>query len=153
MISRPTTAQILDDCARELREVVAPAVSDPTIRVRLEMMEMLLASCAVRASSEITWMIEECAEMDAFTDDVVVQHPESTVAQLHDAYRSQRSDSADLLERIAQYDRAGRAFARAMEHAIAAHDLELTKRARVIVGRRRDRETLTRPNFFLPGRS
>jgi hypothetical protein len=85
-----------------LREVVAPAVGDPTIRVRLEMMEMLLASCAVRASSEITWMIEECAEMDAFTDDVVVQHPESTAAQLHDPYRSQRNDSADLLERIAQ---------------------------------------------------
>jgi hypothetical protein len=85
-----------------LREVVAPAVGDPTIRVRLEMMEMLLASCAVRASSEITWMIEECAEMDAFTDDVVVRHPDNTVAQLHDAYRSQRNDSADLLERIAQ---------------------------------------------------
>lgn len=83
----------------------------------------------------------------------MVQHPESTLAQLHDAYRSQRNDSADLLERIAQYDRAGRAFARAIEHAIVAHDPELTKRASIIVGRRRDPQTLTRPNFFLPGRS
>ena len=29
MLTRPTTAQILEDCRRELSEVVAPAVDDP----------------------------------------------------------------------------------------------------------------------------
>ena len=40
MISRPTTQQLLDDCARELREGVIPLLSDPGLVVNLQMMEL-----------------------------------------------------------------------------------------------------------------
>ena len=70
MQARPTTEQILDDLAREVRENIIPAVDDPALVVNLEMMEQLLHTCAVRAANEIAWMAAECADMEAFAADV-----------------------------------------------------------------------------------
>lgn len=152
MIGRPTTAQVLLDCAREVRESVAPAVTDPTVRVRLQMLELLLASCAVRAGHEIEWMAEESAEMVAFASDVLAAHPDESLAVLHDAALAEPAGLA-LDDRVASYDRVGRAFAAALELAMAAGDEDLSARAKEIVGRRRDHESETRPDFYMPGRS
>ena len=153
MITRPTTAQILEDCAREVRETVAPAVTDPTVRVRLEMLEQLLASCAVRAGFEMAWMAEETAEMVRLTEQVVTATADARVAALHATWLEGRTDSLVLEDRIADYDRAGRAFAAALEVAMHSTLDELVEQVRVIIGHRRDHETSTRPGFYLPGRS
>jgi hypothetical protein len=153
VISRPTTAQILDDCARELRETVAPAVTDPTVRIRLEMVEQLVASCAVRAAHEISWMEAECVVMEAYAADVLATlGDEGRLGERLEAYRSERARSLELEDRVAEYDRAGRAFAVALELAMHRGHDELSARAREIVTQRRNRETETRPGFYLPGR-
>ena len=153
MISRPTTAQLLDDCARELRESVVPAVTDPTVRVRLDMMEQLLASCAVRAAHEIAWMAAECDAMERYASDVLDVFADDGLAARLETYRSRRSDSLELEDRIADYDRAGRSFAVALELALRRGHDELSARARELVDQRRRRETETRPGFRMPGRS
>jgi hypothetical protein len=153
MISRPTTAQILDDCARELRETVAPAVTDPTVRIRLEMLGQLVASCAVRAAHEISWMDAECGVMEAYAADVLATFDDAPLLRERlDSYRSQRTRSLDLEDRVADYDRAGRAFAIALESAMHRGHEELSARARETVNQRRNRETEMRPGFYLPGR-
>ena len=68
MIAKPTTEQILNDCSRELMEVVLPAVSDETVVVTIYMMDLVLRNAAVRAAHEIAWMTEEIGELEAFTD-------------------------------------------------------------------------------------
>jgi hypothetical protein len=152
VIARPTTAQILDDCARELRETVAPAVSDPTVRIRLEMMEQLLASCAVRAAHEISWMAAECTAMERYVAEVLALIDDDELEARLDAYRRQQSSSLELEDRIVDYDRAGRAFAVALELAMRHGHAELSARARQLVTERRERESETRPGFYLPGR-
>jgi hypothetical protein len=153
VISRPTTAQLLDDCAREVRESIAPAVSDPTVRVRLEMLEQILASCAIRAANEIAWLSEESAVMEAYAHAVLAALPDDRLASLLTAYRAGRTDRLDLESRVADYDRAGRAFAAALELAMAQGHEGLSARARELVSQRRDREGQLRPRFYLPGRS
>jgi hypothetical protein len=153
VISRPTTTQILDDCARELRETIAPAVTDPTVRIRLEMLEQLVASCAVRAAHEISWMDAECDVMEAYAAEVLATlGDDGHLGERLEAYRSQRSAGLDLEDRVADYDRAGRAFAVALELAMHRRHHELAARAREIVTERRNRESETRPGFYLPGR-
>ena len=48
MIAKPTTEQILNDCSRELMEVVLPAVTDETVMVTIYMMDLVLRNAAVR---------------------------------------------------------------------------------------------------------
>ena len=85
------------------------------------------------------------AVLDVFGDD-------DLTARLDD-YRSQRSESLELEDRIADYDRAGRAFAVALELALRNGHDELSARARELVDQRRAREAEARPGFYLPGRS
>ena len=68
MIAKPTTEQILNDCSRELMEVVLPAVTDETVQVTVFMMDLVLRNAAVRAAHEIAWMTEEIAELEAFAE-------------------------------------------------------------------------------------
>ena len=66
MIAKPTTEQILNDCSRELMEVVLPAVADETVAVAIYMMDLVLRNAAVRAAHEIAWMTEEIGELVLF---------------------------------------------------------------------------------------
>ena len=70
MIVRPTTAQLLRDVRHELTEVVGPEVHGATAKVALEQIDIILEQCAVRADSEIAWMIEEIDEIEAYAADV-----------------------------------------------------------------------------------
>jgi hypothetical protein len=154
MISQPTTDQILEDCARELREVVLPATADPALRVQLEMMEQVLRSCGVRAAHEIAWMAEEVADMEAFTAEVVSAHPgASESAELLETSRRQRGEALDLATQVANYDRAGRAFSAALAYVVGHEDEAAAARARDLVLSRLDHERATRPDFYFPGRT
>ena len=66
MLSKPTTPQILLDCRRELLETIDPAVTDPTVKVAIQMLENVLRNCAERAAHEIAWMRSESDAMVAY---------------------------------------------------------------------------------------
>jgi hypothetical protein len=151
VISRPTTQQLLDDCARELRDSVIPAVTDPTVIVNLQMMEQVLQSCALRAGHEIAWMADEVSAIDSYAADVAVVHPEVGPA-LH-SLRAASSASLHLNDRSDQYHLAGETLACAMEACLAANDRALQQRGVELLQARRARETELRPNFYFPGRA
>ena len=69
MISRPTTQQLIDAIAIELNSKVAPAISDPTVQVQLEMAIAVLKTTAVRSANELAWMQEE---RDAIETDIML---------------------------------------------------------------------------------
>jgi hypothetical protein len=113
MISRPTTQQLLDDCARELRENVIPALTDPTVIVNLQMMELVIQSCALRAGHEIAWMAEEVAAIDAYVAAVCTGHAE--VGPALDALRNAPAAGLHLTDRADEYHLAGEELPQAVE--------------------------------------
>jgi hypothetical protein len=125
MIAKPTTEQILNDCSRELMEVVLPAVADETVAVTIYMMDLVLRNAAVRAGHEIAWMTDEIGELEAFAGD----------SGDPDANGSLHLD--DVVER---YRRASEVFSRAMEEAVAAGDEERTQRGAELMAHRVERE-------------
>ena len=105
MIAKPTTEQILNDCSRELMEVVLPAVTDETVAVTIYMMDLVLRNAAVRAAHEIAWMTDEIGELEAFAGGSAA---------------SEADGSLHLDDVVERYRRASEAFSRALEEAVAA---------------------------------
>jgi hypothetical protein len=155
MITRPTTQQVLEDCAREVRETLMPALTDPKLRVTLEMLEQVLAQCALRAGHEMAWMAEEIAAIEPYVQQVVatVAAAPSAAADALTALRSGRTDSLHLEDRSHEYHLASEALSCALEASLAAGNQALTAAGVTLLERRRDRETDLRPSFFFPGRA
>ena len=126
MIAKPTTEQILNDCSRELMEVVLPAVSDETVVVTIYMMDLVLRNAAVRAAHEIAWMTEEIGELEAFADG--------------DGSSGGPSAGLHLDDVVERYRQASEAFSVAMEQAVAAGDDERTRRGTALLAHRVERE-------------
>jgi hypothetical protein len=125
MIAKPTTEQILNECSRELMEVVLPAVTDETVVVAIYMMDLVLRNAAVRAAHEIAWMTEEIGGLESFAG--------SSTA-------SPNGDSLHLDDVVERYRRASEAFSRAMEEAVATGDEERTRRGAALMAHRVERE-------------
>jgi len=152
VITRPTTEQILNDCAREVRETMLPA-AEGTMRVSLEILEQLLAHCALRAAHEMAWMEEEIASIEPFAADVADQLGDAATIAALTALRGGRTTSLHLEARCDEYHLASEALSCAVEAAVGADDPQLQRRAMALLESRRDRETELRPNFFFPGRA
>jgi hypothetical protein len=126
MIARPTTEQILEDCSRQLLEVVVPAVSDETVQVTVMMMDLILRNMAQRAAHEIAWMT---AEIDALREYVG-----------EEAAPPVGADDLHLDAVVERYCRAGETFSRALEEAVAAGDAERVRRGTELLTRRAQTE-------------
>jgi hypothetical protein len=124
MISRPTTEQILNNCSRELTEVVLPAVEDETVKVTVMMLDLVLRNAALRAAHEIAWMTEEISAMHEFAETASPPTP----ASLH------------LDAVVEAYCAASDAFSAAMEVAVATGDDDKTRRGAELMDRRVGRE-------------
>ena len=74
MITRPTTDALIDDCCRELTDVILPGLTDETLRLRLVMTETVLRNAAVRAAHEIAWMLAETSALLAYAAEVAARH-------------------------------------------------------------------------------
>ncbi len=125
MIAKPTTEQILNDCSRQLTEVVLPALTDETVQVAVMMMDLVLRNAAKRAAHEIAWMTDEISELEAYAGG---SPPIATDGSLH------------LDNVVERYRRASEAFSRAMEDAVAAGDEERTRRGAEVMAHRVERE-------------
>lgn len=153
MLSKPTTQQIILDCRRELLETVDPAVSDPAVKVAIQMLENVLRNCAERAAHEIAWMREESDMMMAYARDVRAalgsSEPLDSAIAAHDS-----GDTTDLnLDAVSDsYGRAGECLSLALESVFAKGHTELHLRGREILALRLAHEDAIKGDWGFVGR-
>jgi hypothetical protein len=118
VIVRPTTEQLLLDCATELMQGVLPAVTDPTVIIRIHMIEQVLRNAAIRSANEIAWMHQEIPPLLAYGRAVQDAAPSDTLTAALDA--SERADAEDLTldAAVARYVAAGEVLSAAVEAAV-----------------------------------
>jgi hypothetical protein len=152
VITRPTTDVLIEDCCRELMEVILPGLTDETLKLRLVMTETVLRNAAVRAAHEVAWMREETAALLAYAGQVAARHgSEALRAALADAETGpegslQLADVADV------YERAGQAFAAALAAAQEAGAADLVAQARELLRDRIAAEKEVMATYAVVGR-
>jgi hypothetical protein len=122
MISRPTTAQLIEVVRRELAERVAPAVTDPQVTTSLQMVDHILATLAVRAEHEAGWMAEEMASIEAVGQRVADSGLPGApaVADALRAFRARRGAGRSNAEITDDYNAATEVLSRCVEATFAA---------------------------------
>ncbi|MEY2610651.1 MAG: hypothetical protein RLZZ128_1300 [Actinomycetota bacterium] len=153
MLSKPTTQQVLLDCRRELLEVIDPAVSDPTVKIAIQMLENVLRNCAERSAHEIAWMRDESNLMVGYARDVkssVGSTPEIDAALA--AYDAGDNTSLDLDAVSDSYSRAGECLSVAIERVFAVGNTELHLRGRDILALRLANEDAIKGEWAFVGR-
>ena len=152
MITLPTTEQIILDCRRELLETVLPAVSDPAVKVTVEMMENVLRNVATRCAHEIAWMAEETEAMMAYAAEVAeVTASDALKAAIEEA-KLGRAASLDLDDVRREYSLAGEALSCAIEASFEASDDGLLRKAVELLQARNAREQQIKGDWAMIGR-
>ena len=154
MIVRPTTAQLLRDVRNELAGTVGPEVHSATAKVALEQIDIILEQCAVRAESEISWMIEEIDEIDAYASDVADATSDEATTIALAAARTGRSGSLELDALAGDYNLMSEALSCAIEACMRDPDQRALRDrgVEILRIRRAERETVVRANWRLVGR-
>lgn len=153
MLSRPTTEQIILDCRTELLGAVDQAVSDPAVKITIQMLENVLRNVAERAAHEIAWMRQETDLMIEFALDVVKTLGASeNLSQTITAFDSGRSESLHLDDVCRTYSLAGNCFSVAMENVFAASHTVLHLRSREILALRLEHENAIMGEWAFVGR-
>jgi hypothetical protein len=144
VIARPTTEQILLDCCRELATTVAPAVTDETALVHLQMLDAVLRNAAARAAHEIAWMLEETADMVAYATRAVAALEMSGAEGAAVGSAQQRLATAPsgwhLDDVVARYTAASALLAVTLEAALTAGDVDVVNAGEQLLARRVARE-------------
>ena len=122
MITRPTTAQLIDVVRRELADRVAPAVTDPQVATSLQMVDHILATLAVRAEHEAGWMTEEIAAIETVGQQVADSGLPGApaVAEALAAFRAGRGTGRSIAEITDDYNAATEVLSRCVEATFAA---------------------------------
>jgi hypothetical protein len=153
MIANPTLPQLLQSMKAELTDKIAPALSDPTHVVAVQMMTALLDALSVRAEHEIAWMHAESAAIEAAAGAYVDRQPAATaVADALGALRATDPASLTLSDVRARYDRAGEVLSRLADHAYAAADPDGIATVERLVQQRLDTEMAVVGSFVAVGR-
>lgn len=140
MITRPTTEQLLLDCATELMQGVLPAVSDPNAIVRIYMIEQVLRNAAIRCAHEIRWMRDEISPIETFAQAVHEAASSEEVAALLARLASCDGDALDLDAVVERYQSAGELLSAALETTVRDGLGDLRDRGEQILAARLDRE-------------
>jgi hypothetical protein len=152
MITRPTSAQLIDEVRRELSSNVAPQVADPQAQGSLQMVDHILGTLAVRAEHEIAWMTEEIADIERVVSRVAAEpgSPPSVGSALDELCAS--ADGSLLLSDVtARYALASEALSRAIEATVATPG-PLHDEVNALLDRRLEHETDVIGEFQLVGR-
>ena len=153
MFSRPTTDQVILDCRNELLNAVDSAVSDPTVKITIQMLENVLRNVAERSAHEIAWMREETDLMIGFASEVQSTLGASTeLTQALQAFGDGKSDSLHLDDVSKTYGLAGECFSVSMEKVFAASHTALHLRSREILAIRLDHENKIMGEWAFVGR-
>ena len=153
MLTRPTTEQVLIECARELMASVLPSLSDETAQVCVVMLDTVLRNMAVRAAHEIAWMAQECLAIEEYATAVLAVDPgASALREALEVYAQAPRDSLHLDAMVERYCQAGKAFSAALEVAVAGGRSDLVKRGEELLDTRGDRETEVMAGWSPTGR-
>ncbi len=154
MISRPTTEQLISAVCAELTNKVAPAVSDATAKVQLEMAISVLQTAAVRSGRELAWMQEERDAIEATARRLLEALPDAAaLAAALTAYDEGRTNSLVLDAAQADYALASEALSCAVEAAYASGDAaHIADVMRLMDQRHANQQTVT-GQFMAVGRT
>ena len=152
MITRPTTDALIGDCCRELTDVILPALTDETVRLRLVMTETVLRNAAVRAAHEIAWMLQETSALMAYAEQVAAGHASEPLRAAMAAVETGPSESLHLADVTERYERAGRAFEKALAAAQEAGAADLVAQAREVLRDRISTEKQVMATYAVVGR-
>ena len=121
MITRPTSAQLIDEVRRELAENVAPQVTDPQAQGSLQMVDHILRTLAVRAEHEIEWMLDEIDDISVVAGEVA-SSPDAppSLREALDALQTTACGSRSLSDVTERYALASEALSRALEATVAS---------------------------------
>ena len=154
MITRPTTAQLIDVVRRELAERVAPAVTDPQVATSLQMVDHILRTLAVRADHEVGWMVEEMAAIEAVGQQVADSGlpGAAAVADALGVFRAGRAAGRSTAEITDDYNAATEVLSLCVEATFAAGG-GLRHAVTALLDQRLAHETdVIGPDFQLVGR-
>jgi hypothetical protein len=135
MIAQPTTEQLIEAVRLDLRERVAPCVSDPTARAVLEMSIAVLGSAAVRSAHELDWMLEEIEAIEARAGEPGEGPP------------------VDVTAVRARYARASELLARLADAAYDAGDADAIAGVWALLEQRREHQNLVTGGYTAVGRA
>jgi hypothetical protein len=155
MITRPTTAQLLEVVRRELAERVAPAVADRQVATSLQMVDHILSALAVRADHELGWMAEEMTAVEAVGERVAASGlpGAQSVAEALSVFRAGRPTGLHAAAVVEDYNRASEVLSRAVE-ATFGQEGELREAVVALLDQRLAHEIeVIGPDFQLVGRT
>jgi hypothetical protein len=157
VIAHPTVPQLLQTIKSELTDKIAPALSDPTHLVTIDMITALLDALSVRTENEVEWMRNESTAIEdaaaAFVarlgsgDDRV-----DRVAEALDDLRANAPSTLTLGDVRADYDRAGEVLSRLADAAYAMSDAAGVADVERLVQQRLDTEMAIVGSFVAVGR-
>jgi hypothetical protein len=152
VITRPTSAQLIDEVRRELSSNVAAQVADPQIQGSLQMIDHILGTLAVRAEHEIAWMTQEIDEIERVVLRVAAEpgSPPSVGSAL-DELRAAADGTLLLSDVTSRYALASEALSRAIEATVATPG-PLHDEVNALLDRRLEHETAVIGEFQLVGR-
>jgi len=152
MITKPTSAQLLEEVRQTLASTVAPAVDDPQVQGSLQMVDHILSALAVRAENEIAWMVEEIDDVQRVVGRVAESVADSaSVREALDALQADRDTGLALSNVTARYALASEALSRAVEATMSSAGL-LRDEISALLDRRLAHETDVIGEFQLVAR-
>ena len=123
MISKPSTAQLIEAVNAELASKVSPELDAGTTRVVLDMAMAVLQGAATRSANELAWMREEEQAVADVAERLVAELPSATgLAEAYRVYTDNRSDSLYLAGAMADYERVSEVLSCAAEAVYAEGD-------------------------------
>lgn len=153
MISQPAIPRLLESIRDELTSKIKPALEDPTLRVNVDMMCAVLNALVVRTEHEQAWMRAECEAIEAAAAEVLPTLGDSAAADAAlEAYRSARTDSLQLSEAQADYDRASEVLSCLAEAAYASGDAAAIAKVEELFASRLGTENTAIGEFIAVGR-
>jgi hypothetical protein len=152
VITRPTSAQLIEEVRRELSSNVAPQVTDPQVQGSLQMVDHILATLAVRAEHEIEWMLDEIDDIASVVGRFGAS-PDAppSVREALDALQATTSRSRSLSDVSERYALASEALSRAIEATVATPS-PLRDSVNALLDRRLEHETDVIGEFQLVAR-
>jgi hypothetical protein len=153
MITLAAGSRVISAVRADLRDVVAPTVTDPTAKLTLQMIDMVLGQLENSADDQGAWMREEIADIEALAGEILAASPDAPgLAAALTALRDGRAPSERLGELRAEYKLASEVLSVVLETVVGTPG-PLKDRALVVLGARLEREQIIRGEFVLVGQS
>ncbi|MGA9277346.1 hypothetical protein [Ilumatobacter sp.] len=154
MISRPTTQQLIEAICIELDDKVAPAVTDPTVQVQLEMAIAVLKNVAVRSGNELAWMQEERDAIEQTARELVDAMPDAApLREALQAYEDGLTNSLRVADAQQDYARASEVLSCAIEAAYGSGDPQHVAAVMELMDQRHANQQAVTGQFIAAGRT